>query len=277
MAMDTSGLAAFAGTETELPVSGDGLRGGGAPRGARFPVPFAIAFQPIVDLRRNGIFAQEALLRGSSGEPAEPVLAATGAASSSAFDQVCRLRVLETAARLRLPDAISINFAPNAVPEPRNWLQTTISAARALGIALDRLIFEMTEAEQVRDVRTLARIVAEFRRFGLRTAIDDFGAGFAGLSLLADVQPDILKIDMGLVRGIHDDTARYRIVEGIRRTADNLGILVIAEGVETAEERDALLDLGITLQQGFLFARPVFEGWVGDGALGGLPRQRPLA
>ena len=96
------------------------------------------------------------------------------------------------------------------------------------------------------------------------------------MSLLADVQPDILKIDMGLIRGIDRDAARHCIVEGIRRTADRLDIRVVAEGIETEEERDALLDLGISLQQGFLFARPAVEDWIGAGSLGGLrPEARP--
>lgn len=254
---------------------GDAGRGGcstcsGAGRTA-LPRRIAMAFQPIVDLAEGSIFAQEALVRGAGGESAGSIVALVNEQNQHTFDQRCRVTVIETVARLGVPGRISINFMPNAVYEPENCLKTTVRAARKAGIPLDRLIFEVTEGERVADVGHLRHIMAEYRRFGLSTAIDDFGAGFAGLSLLADLQPDLLKIDLALVRGIDRDRVRRSIVVGIRGTAAELGIGVIAEGIETVEERDALLDLGITLQQGFLFARPAFDAWVGPDALDGLP------
>lgn len=255
--------------------NGDSGRGGcsacsGAGRTA-FPQRISMAFQPIVDLAEGSIFAHEALVRGPGGESASSVLSQLNEQNRHNFDQRCRVTVIETAARLGVPGRISINFMPNAVYEPENCVRSTLRAARKAGIALDRLIFEVAEGERITDVGHLRQIVAEYRRLGFMTAIDDFGAGFSGLALLADLQPDLLKIDLALVRGIGGDRVRRSIVDGIRGTAAELGIGVIAEGIETAEERDALLDLGITLQQGFLFARPVFEGWVGPDALGGLP------
>ena len=91
------------------------------------------------------------------------------------------------------------------------------------------------------------------------TAIDDFGAGFAGLNLLADFQPDIIKLDMDLIRGIDQSRPRQAIVRGTVAMCEELGIQVIGEGVETADECSALHDLGIHLMQGYLFSRPLFE------------------
>ncbi len=91
---------------------------------------------------------------------------------------------------------------------------------------------------------------------GFRTAIDDFGAGYAGLNLLAAFQPDLVKLDMALVRGIDADRARRTIVDHVVRMCVELGIAVVGEGVETRDEAAALRDLGIDLQQGYLYARP---------------------
>ncbi|MBT2329265.1 EAL domain-containing protein, partial [Pseudomonas fluorescens] len=91
---------------------------------------------------------------------------------------------------------------------------------------------------------------------GFTTAIDDFGSGYSGLNLLAMFQPHVLKIDMALTRTIDQDPVKQAIVEGIVLVAKRLGITVIAEGIETREESAALLELGIDLMQGYLFARP---------------------
>ena len=258
------------------PTPDTGQRDGTCPNcadrdGRGFPLPISMAFQPIVDLERLTVFAQEALVRGPGGESARSVLSQLTERNQHSFDQRCRITVIETAARIGVPGRISLNFMPNAVYEPENCLRSTLRAAGKAGIAHDRLIFEVTEGQRIADVDHLRRIVAEYRRLGFLTALDDFGAGFSGLALLAELQPDLLKIDMALVRGIDRDRVRRSIVEGIRQTAVELGVGVIAEGVETEGERDALLDLGITLQQGFLFARPAFEAWVGTDGLAGLP------
>ena len=133
------------------------------------------------------------------------------------------------------------------------------TAARAQGMPLDRIVFEVTEGERVEDGPWFAEILREYQRCGFLTAIDDFGAGYAGLRLLADFQPDILKIDMDLVRHIHLLRPRQAIVRHIARLAEALKVAVVAEGIETADERDCLVDLGVVLHQGWLYARPGFQ------------------
>ncbi len=128
------------------------------------------------------------------------------------------------------------------------------------GFPLERIIFEVTEGERVEDGPWLAAILREYKRCGLLTAIDDFGAGYAGLTLLAGFQPDLIKIDMELVRNIDRSSSRQAIVRGMVRICADLGVKVIAEGIETAGERDFLSDAGIHLMQGYLFSRPVFQG-----------------
>ena len=94
---------------------------------------------------------------------------------------------------------------------------------------------------------------------GFLTAIDDFGAGYAGLNLLADFQPDIVKLDMHLVRRIDSSPARQAIVGGVVKTCHELNITVLAEGVEAAGERDYFIHAGVALMQGYLFARPALQ------------------
>jgi EAL domain-containing protein (putative c-di-GMP-specific phosphodiesterase class I) len=238
---------------------------------------FTMAFQPIVDLRHGGsVFAYEALVRGSDGSSAAGVLARVNDTNRYAFDQACRVRAVELAARLGMDCRLSINFLPNAVYQPEACIRATLEAARRSGFPVERIIFEVAEHENALDREHLNRILRAYRRQGLRTAIDDFGAGYAGLGLLADFQPDMLKIDMALVRGICTDPVRQAIVRSIVSMGESLGIAVIAEGVETEEELRPLRAMGVHLFQGYLFARPAVEAlppvqWPAGAGFGAAP------
>jgi EAL domain-containing protein (putative c-di-GMP-specific phosphodiesterase class I) len=117
----------------------------------------------------------------------------------------------------------------------------------------------MTEGEPFRDHNHLENIFTCYKDIGFKTAIDDFGAGYAGLNLLADFQPDLIKLDMALIRNVHHDPKRQAIVDGINYVCRKLDIDVIAEGVETYEEYSTLYKIGIRLFQGFYFKKPQFQ------------------
>ena len=232
----------------------------GCRNGEGFDIPFSMAFQPIVR-SGGGVFAYEALVRGAGGEGAGEVLGRVTPANRYAFDQACRVKAIELAARLGLADggaSLSINFLPNAVYEPSACIRLTLETARKTGFPLRNLIFEFTEDERL-DPEHVGRIVAVYKAMGFRTAIDDFGAGYAGLTLLARFQPDIVKLDMELVRGLDADRVKRALVRGVVQACDELGVVVLGEGVETAAESRALTELGVGLQQGYAFARPGFE------------------
>ncbi len=223
---------------------------------------FSMAFQPIVDLRTGEPYAYEALIRGPAGEPAPTILSRVTEANRYAFDQRCRVKAIETAARagiLNTPAKLSINFLPNAVYSPVACIQLTLKTARALDFPTDRLIFEFTENEQMADPGHVAGIISAYQQMGFGTALDDFGAGHAGLGLLARFQPDTIKLDMELVRGVDESLPRRMIVRSIVSMCESLGIRLVAEGVETAAELAALQTLGVRFVQGFFFARPGFE------------------
>lgn len=226
---------------------------------APLPFEFSMAFQPIVDLRTGAVWGWEALVRGANGEGAASVLSRVNDDNRYQFDQRCRTRAIELAHQLGLSSRLSINFLPNAVYEPRACIRATIEAANRVGFPLDRLQFEITEVEEVRNDGHLRRIVEEYRAIGFGTAIDDFGAGYAGLNLLTHFQPDTLKLDMNLIRNIDQDRRRQLIVRHLIRLAAELPCTLIAEGVETIDEARCLADMGISLQQGYVYARPGFE------------------
>lgn len=221
---------------------------------------FAYAYQPIVDISERSIYAHEALVRGVNGESAYSVLSRVNEHNRYMFDQACRVKAIRGAAELGMKEFLSINFLPNAVYRPAACIRSTFNAAREFGFPTERIIFEVTENEQVLDRAHLVNIFSEYRRFGFQTAIDDFGAGFAGLNLLASFQPDIIKIDMDLVRNIDVEKPKQEIVKGIMAICTTLGVKVLAEGIETAGERDFLRSTGISLMQGYLFCKPVFQG-----------------
>ena len=220
---------------------------------------FTMAFQPIVDLENNEIFAQEALVRGLNHESAGEIIAQVNNDNLYKFDQMCRVKAVRLAAKLKVESFLSINFLPNAVYRPENCIRTTIQAASENNFPLDKIIFEITEVEKVSDNSHLKNIVTEYQRQGFKTAIDDFGAGYSGLNLLSVFQPDYIKLDMELTRAIEANPIKQTIVKGILHVARDLGIAIIAEGIETKNELETLQDFGITLFQGYYFARPAFE------------------
>lgn len=235
--------------------------------GRALPFAFTMAFQPIVDLAANRVWGYEALVRGTGGEGAAAILDQVDDLSRYAFDQACRVRAIEQAAALFPEDAtrLSINFKPNAVYEPAACIRATLDAANRTGFDRTRLMFEFTEDERMRDVGHVRRIIEAYRRFGFITALDDFGAGYAGLALLSELQPDLIKLDMALLRGIDTSPARQAIVHGIVVMTQALGITILAEGLETRAEVETVHALGIDLCQGYYFARP---------AVGALPEVR---
>lgn len=230
----------------------------------KLPLPIAItmAFQPIFDFREGRVFAYEALVRGKDGQSAGMVLDSIESGMLYRFDQECRMEAIKLAGRLFPADddtKLSINFLPNAVYEPTACIRASLAVARRARFAPSRLMFEFTENEQMLDVPHVQKILHAYRALGFTTAIDDFGAGFSSLQLLADLQTDLLKLDMSLIRGIDGSRPRQAIVGRICQLAGDLGMRCIAEGVETPQELATLRGLGIDLLQGYHLARPEVE------------------
>lgn len=226
------------------------------------PFGFSMAFQPVVDVATSRVYAYEALVRGPGGEAAGSVLGKVTAGNRYAFDQSCRVKAIALATRLGLHStgaSLSINFIPGAMYRPEHCVRATLAAARRHQLPADRLVFELTENERITDYAHLDSIFRVYRANSFRVALDDFGAGHSGLALLAHFQPDVVKLDMALLRGLDTDARRRAIIGGVVGICRALSVQVVAEGVETAAELAALRALGVTLFQGYLLAKPGFE------------------
>ena len=119
-----------------------------------------------------------------------------------------------------------------------------------------RVVLEVTERSSLDEVKDVRARVAALREMGFRIAVDDLGAGYAGLTSFTLLEPEIVKLDMSLVRDVHKNSTKQKVIRSMTALSQDMGMTVVAEGVETVEERDALLELDCDLLQGFLFARP---------------------
>jgi EAL domain-containing protein (putative c-di-GMP-specific phosphodiesterase class I) len=215
------------------------------------------AFQPIIDVEAGGAFALEALVRGASGETAHSVLSSVSAGGELAFDAACRRRAVELAAFLGVRAKLSVNVSALAICDYRYGLHATLDVARKVGWPAERLIFEMTEHSQVPDAAKLLRWITAARNRGATVALDDFGAGYANVDGLLRLRPDMVKLDMQMVRSIDIDPVRQAIVRGLVEACAQFDCDIVAEGIETQDELDTLRTFGIRYMQGYFLAPPL--------------------
>lgn len=220
---------------------------------------FTMAFQPFINCKSNQIYGYEALVRGLNNESAFSIISKVNDENRYLFDQLCRVKAISLASKLKIETMLSINFLPNAIYKPERCIRTTLDAAKKYKFPAERIMFEFTEVEKIEDTNFIKKIVEYYNKLGFKTAIDDFGSGYAGLGLLANFQTDIVKLDMDLIRNIDTDLTRQSIVRNCLNIFHDLNITPLAEGIETKEEFVFLRDLGVELMQGYFFAKPAFE------------------
>ncbi len=224
---------------------------------ARFDIALEtlqMAFQPIVDLGRKSLYGYVALVR-----PSEPSMPNPGALLEAAErlerlpDLGRRIRALSAAAFAQGPEQglLFVNLHTRDLLDPELF-----RADSPLSAVAERVVLEVTERSAIDDVKDIQQRVRRLRGLGYRIAIDDLGAGYAGLSSFIALEPDVVKLDMSLVRGLHQSAIQQRLVQTMASLCSEMGMRVIAEGVEIVEERDAARRLGCDLFQGYLFARP---------------------
>lgn len=220
---------------------------------------FTMAFQPIINCQTNTVFGYEALVRGLNNESAYSIIAKVNDDNRYLFDQLCRIKAIALASKLKLDSILSINFLPNAIYKPERCIRTTLDAAKEYDFPTEKIMFEFTEVERIEDSDFIKSIVEFYKKSGFITAIDDFGSGYAGLGLLANFQTNIVKFDMDLIRNIDQDKTRQSIIKNCLNIFSDLNITALAEGIETIEEMLWLRESGVQLMQGYLFAKPGFE------------------
>lgn len=222
-------------------------------------VKFSFAFQPIVDVRNREISSFEALIRGPQGEPASFVLSKLLREDASVFYQSHTETVMELANRLNISGKVNINLSADALYHVDLNIMGTFQSALFSKFPVENIIFEVTESEDLTGQQVLLKNLKLLKDFGFQTAIDDFGAGYSGLKLLMEYQPNYVKLDRHLISNIHNDKVKQVIFWGVRQMCDRLSIDIVAEGIENREEYLWLEKAGIDLFQGYYFAKPAFE------------------
>jgi EAL domain-containing protein (putative c-di-GMP-specific phosphodiesterase class I)/CheY-like chemotaxis protein len=213
-----------------------------------------IAYQPIVSSATRKVFGYEALLRST-----EPSLPHPGAVLDAA-ERLGRLEPLGRTIRERAaaPVAASseagvlfVNLHTTDLLDPM-----LLSRDAALSRIAHRVVLEITERASLEKVKDVRARVAALREIGFRIAVDDLGAGYAGLNSFAMLEPEIVKLDMTLVRDVHQSATKRKLIRSMAALCKDMGMLVVGEGIENEAERDCLVELGCDLLQGYFFAKP---------------------
>lgn len=208
--------------------------------------------QPIVDVRTGDVVAVEGLARfDSERTPAQWFDVAHRMSLTVALESAAATSVLDLLRDGAVPDgaAVHVNLGPDTVVDAD--LEELLD-----GVDPERVVVEMTEHRPVQDYALLLKTLVPWRERGLRVGVDDVGAGYSSMQHVLRCSPDVVKLDMALVRDVDTDKARQAIVRAGADFARTSGIQMVAEGVETEAERETLARLGVPLQQGFLFGRP---------------------
>jgi EAL domain-containing protein (putative c-di-GMP-specific phosphodiesterase class I) len=213
-----------------------------------------MVYQPIVSSRERRVFGYEALVRS-----AEPMLVSPSDLLASA-EQLTRVRDLGRAIRRRVAED-SVNAPPDSVLFVNLHVteledESLYSPNSPLTKIASRVVLEITERASLDEIKDVPGRIGRLRELGFRLAVDDLGAAYSGLSTLARVEPEIVKLDMFLARGLAKNSASQAVVRSMVHLCRDLGMAFVCEGVETEHDRNALVELGCDLFQGFFFARP---------------------
>ncbi|MEF3190920.1 MAG: EAL domain-containing protein, partial [Campylobacterales bacterium] len=221
-------------------------------------------FQPIVLNDEKTIYGYESLARGvrDDGSLIMPgILFEMARQGDMLFylDRACREVSLKTAAVKNIKTKVFINFIPTAIYDPNHCLASTVKWAQQLEFDPNNVIFEVVESEHVHDLDHLASILDFYKERGFMVALDDVGSGYSSLSMITKLHPDIVKIDREIIKAIDANRSNQSVFQAIVDIAKKNEILVLAEGIETAEEVAWCKEHGANLLQGYYFSRPAPE------------------
>ncbi len=219
-------------------------------------------FQPIFDFKSGAIMAFEALSRGPHAStfqsPAMLFDAAEQFGELFHLEQLCRTRAIETVGPLTPGQRLFLNIHPRTVVDPGFTPGTTLELLQQHGLEAENIVFEITERHSIKDFTLFHKTLDHYRSQGFRIAIDDAGTGYSGLSTIAALQPDFIKVDMSLVRDVDKDPVRRALMETMVTLSERIGSEIVAEGIESKAEAMALMDIGVHYGQGYFLSRPQF-------------------
>jgi len=210
-------------------------------------VELKVVFQPLVDLKTATVFAYEALARDTSGSfvsPATMFEAAAAIGRSGELGRVLRELAVVECTHQRL----FLNVHPNEF--------LLLRRDDPIFVHGERIYLELTESVPMEHPEDCHRVLNDARKHGVRLAVDDLGAGYSNLKYISDLQPEVVKLDRQLISGLTGGTRLHQLVTSIVNLSVDMGAKVVAEGIETPEELQAVIDTGAHYGQGFLLARP---------------------
>jgi len=218
-------------------------------------------YQPVIDSHDGRVFGYEALTRGPSNSPLHAPLPLIRAAARSGrlfeLDLVCRELAIRRFQELGLPGCLFLNVSPLSLMEPTFRPGETLRLLHEVALAPQRVVIELTEQQPLEDYTVLKAAVAHYTEAGFQIAIDDLGAGYAGLRLWSELRPAYVKIDHHFTENIGGDGVKREFVRSIRDMSVRLGCKVVAEGIETEEDYQTVQSLGVRLHQGYHLGRPL--------------------
>jgi EAL domain-containing protein (putative c-di-GMP-specific phosphodiesterase class I) len=217
-------------------------------------------FQPVIRIGSGEVVAFESLTRPPPGSPFRSPIHLFGAAIRHSvitdLELLCCELAIERFSELRLPGELLLNLSPRTVVEAQMGQYRTLDFLQHSGLDASQVVVEMTEYQRTPALGHLREALLLFRSFGMDVAIDDLGQGFSSLRLWSELRPDLVKIDMHFVQGIHADPVKLQFLRSVQQIADSCGARLIAEGIEETADLLVLRDLGISFGQGFLIAHP---------------------
>ncbi|MHC1699375.1 MAG: GGDEF domain-containing protein [Humidesulfovibrio sp.] len=217
-------------------------------------------FQPIADFTTGTILAWEALARGPEGtafqSPAMLFDFAEQSGKLFALERLCREKAISTMGSIAPGQKLFLNIHPKTMADPEFTHGKTLELLEAVGLAPENIVFEITERHSITEFALFHRTLDHYRSQGYLVAIDDAGAGYSGLTSIAQIRPDFIKIDMSLIQGIDKDPVKRALIETFVTFADKIGSKIIAEGIESQAQAACLIDIGVHYGQGFYLAKP---------------------
>jgi len=217
-------------------------------------------YQPLVSVETRHTVAYECLMRardrGLDIGPGKLFQAAYTLGLVHEVESAAWRSAIRRGKDLAKDHLLFVNLTPSSLTDLKFGLQEAMATCKEHDVPFDHLVFEVTEGEHVGDIKHLERTIASFRAEGAKVALDDLGSGYSGILHLADLLPDYVKLDQGLVQGANNDYVRSVLLKGITEAAHNLGIQVIAEGIETEDDLKFCIAIDADLVQGFYLARP---------------------
>jgi diguanylate cyclase (GGDEF)-like protein len=219
-------------------------------------------YQPIVSLSSGEILGWEALTRGPENSYfSNPDVIFSFAEEIELLcttEMVCRETAINNFGKLGPEQKLFLNVNPRTMTDPNFVKGETLKKLEEYGLTPQNIVFEITEQHSIKNYYLFKKTVEHYRNQGYQVAADDVGAGFSGLQSIAEIRPDFIKVDMSLIRDIHINPVKEAVVESLITLAEKINSQVIAEGIESQNELNTLLSLGVHFGQGFYLARPAF-------------------